>query len=374
MDFHFIKNVLSNKTHKFINERRGWKTDRKIVIIESDDWGSIRMPSRSVYEKSLKKGLDVDKCAYCKYDTLASTDDLDALFNTLTKYKDHKGNHPIITANTIVANPDFERIKADKYENYHYEVFTDTLNKYENTNFDMWKHGISNKLFYPQLHGREHLNIERWLMCLQNKSTELHFAFDNSFFGVSQSISKESNPSFMAALDYDTGEGKEQGNRAIEDGIEIFSDCFGFNSKSFIAPNYFWHSETEKILSAGNVKYLQGGFVQKVPSANSKYHYLGEKNNYNQVYLTRNVIFEPASFVNKDWVSTALKQIKHAFKVNKPAIISTHRVAFIGSIFEENRSKNLKLLQLLLHEILKQWPDVEFMHSAELGDLIKAEQ
>jgi len=27
----------------------GWRTNRKIVVIESDDWGSVRMPSREVY-------------------------------------------------------------------------------------------------------------------------------------------------------------------------------------------------------------------------------------------------------------------------------------------------------------------------------------
>lgn len=26
----------------------GWHTRRKIVVIESDDWGSIRMPSKEV--------------------------------------------------------------------------------------------------------------------------------------------------------------------------------------------------------------------------------------------------------------------------------------------------------------------------------------
>ena len=28
----------------------GWNSNRKIVVIESDDWGSIRMPSRKIYE------------------------------------------------------------------------------------------------------------------------------------------------------------------------------------------------------------------------------------------------------------------------------------------------------------------------------------
>ena len=33
-----------------ITNARGWKTDRKIVVIESDDWGMIRMASSQVKE------------------------------------------------------------------------------------------------------------------------------------------------------------------------------------------------------------------------------------------------------------------------------------------------------------------------------------
>ena len=42
-----IKSTLSNT---FLN-LPGWHTRRKLVVIESDDWGSIRMPSREVKQK-----------------------------------------------------------------------------------------------------------------------------------------------------------------------------------------------------------------------------------------------------------------------------------------------------------------------------------
>ena len=35
-------------THNLLNIP-GWRTKRHIVVIESDDWGSIRMPSKDVY-------------------------------------------------------------------------------------------------------------------------------------------------------------------------------------------------------------------------------------------------------------------------------------------------------------------------------------
>ena len=57
----------------------GWRTNRKIVVIESDDWGSIRMPSKFAYSNLLKKGIDVDKSfLYDTLDSLEKKEDLEA--------------------------------------------------------------------------------------------------------------------------------------------------------------------------------------------------------------------------------------------------------------------------------------------------------
>lgn len=370
MNIQRIKNALEHRFFRFFNERRGWKTNRKIVVIESDDWGSIRMPSREVYEAALQKGIAVDKCHYCKYDTLASNDDLTSIFDILKKHRDGNGNHPVITANTIVANPNFEKIQKSNFKQYHFETFTDTLKRYPDRDFNLWKQGMEEKFFIPQLHGREHLNVGRWLKALQRKSAEQSFAFENEFFGISKSISNENNPSFMAALDFDDEESRLFGNNSISQACDIFESIFGYKSKSFIGPNYFWHDDTEELLANKGVNYLQGGFVQKLPDG-IKHHYLGQKNQYKQLYLVRNVMFEPAGKERKGGlVGSALNQIERSFQLNKPAIVSTHRVAFIGSIFEKNRTENLRLFDELLAEIIRRWPNVEFMSSSQLGDLI----
>ena len=59
-----------------------------------------------------------------------------------------------------------------------------------------------------------------------------------------------------------------------------------------------------------------------------------------------------------------------AFAMGKPAIISTHRINYIGGIFPSNRDANLKLLNSILKYLVKKWPEVEFMASDTLGDLI----
>lgn len=363
-------NAIRSRAFKYINQRRGWTTDRKIVVIESDDWGSIRMPDRETYEKSMKRGVRVDKSEFNKYDTIASIQDFEHLYCILVKHKDKNGNHPIITANTLTANPDFDKIRDSHFQEYHYEPFTETLKKYPNRSFDLWKQGIESKLFFPQLHGREHLNVARWMKYLQKPSDEVHFMFDNKMWGFGPLISLEKNPSFVQAFNSMEYLPNHTADIILSEASTMFENIFGFKSKSFIAPNYTWDANIEKITSRLGIKYLQGTFRQKTAREKNIYHYLGETNKFSQTYLTRNVTFEPSSNENKDWVGSALKQIDTAFKLNKPAILSTHRVAFIGSIFEENRSKNLKKLDELLKIVTKRWPDVEFMHSADLGDLI----
>lgn len=366
---------LRRKAKNYINKRRGWTSDRKIVVFESDDWGNIQMPNRKVYEKSLAGGIRVDKCPYCRYDTLASVNDFEVLYEVLRNHKGAKGNHPVITANTIVANPDFQKIKESNYEQYHFEVFTDTLKEYPNRSFDLWQQGMDEKLFHPQLHGREHVNVCRWLSALQRGSKELRYAFDNAYYGLTKKASSEGNINFVSPLDYDDEHGRQMAAESVNQASDIFLDIFGYRSKSFIGPSYYWDDDIEKILAKKGTQYLQGKNFQKTTTNGRIYHYTGQINDNRQIYLTRNVEFEPVVPMNesKDWVSETLAEIALAFKLKKPAIISSHRVNFIGSIVEVNRTNNLKLLDNLLGEMLSRWPDIEFMHSAQLGDLIKKE-
>ena len=59
----------------------GWRTNQKYLIIESDDWGSISMPSKHVYDELLANGVPVNKSFFSKYDSLESEEDLNELFN-----------------------------------------------------------------------------------------------------------------------------------------------------------------------------------------------------------------------------------------------------------------------------------------------------
>lgn len=356
----------------------GWRSNRKIVVIESDDWGTIRVSSGSAYQQFLKHGYPVDECPYNSNDALESNDDLELLFETLSSIKDCKNNHAILTANNIVANPDFEKIRATGFQEYFYEPFTATLKRYPAHDRVelLYREGIDQRIFKPQFHGREHVNTERWLKALQDGDKATLLAFDQSMF----SVHAERKPAFvnelMDALDGDSAEALKSKATIVTEGLQLFKSIWGFSSKSFIAPCYIWDTAMEPVLAANGVQYIQGMVNQLQPTSapgyqySIRYHYQGQQNKLGQRYLIRNVFFEPSTNPNFDWVDDCLHRIATAFRWNKPAIISSHRVNFIGFIREQNRTTNLALLQQLLNRIVQRWPEVEFMSSDQLGDLM----
>ena len=156
----------------------------------------------------------------------------------------------------------------------------------------------------------------------------------------------------------------------------MFEEIFGFKSTSFIAPNYVWGKSLEKTIYNNGVTYIQGQQVARFRNSTNennkkRIRYIGKTNNFGQIDLARNCTFEPSENLQKDWISSCLKDIEIAFRWNHPAIICSHRVNYIGTISINNRDNGLKQLSILLKEIKKRWPDVEFMSSNELGDLIK---
>jgi hypothetical protein len=365
-----IKNIIKN-----ISNIPGWKSDKKFIIIESDDWGSIRMPSKAAYERLSKIGVQLDagnSAVYNKYDTLASVKDFEGLFNSLTKFRDYNGVHPIFTAMSLSANPDFQKIRDDNFRNYYFEPFTVTLEKYGiSDSIDFWKKGIELGIFIPQFHGREHLNINAWIRALQRKDTFTMAAFNEGFWGFRNAASSHLN--FQAAFDLEIFGDISVQEEIIRSGLQIFEDIHGYKALFFVPPNGPFNMSLCSMASKEGIKFISTPKIHHEPQGNHKYKrkffYLGKRNEFNQIYLIRNCFFEP-SLGKIDWVDSCLKDIQVAFKWGKPAIISSHRVNYIGVHDEINRMKGLQELEKLLSSIIANWPDVEFLSSVELGEKI----
>lgn len=361
----------------------GWSTEKKYIIFESDDWGSIRTASPEAYNIMLKSGDRIDQDPFTRYDSLASEDDLEMLFETLANFTDRNGRHPVITANCVVANPDFSKIKDSAYECYHYELFTRTLERYpkHRKSLELWKSGMREGLFHPQLHGREHLNITWWLKDLRRGDENLRLAFDNHMISGGNSFAADNVYAYMDAFNYCDPQYNDLLESIVNDAARVFKDIFGYDTRSFIACCYVWNSSLEKILAAHNIDYLQGGHFQYVPTARGhckfawKKNIIGARSWCDQLYLTRNCSFEPSLWGNRGRaLDHCLAHISSSFRWKKPATICMHRLNFTGYIDPSNRDANLPLLRQLLAEILKRWPDAEFISSDQLGAVIARSQ
>lgn len=357
----------------------GWKSNKKILVIESDDWGSIRMPSKKAYSNLLNNGIAVDKCPYNSNDSLENTDDLNALFETFSSIKDSEGNSLKLTANSILANPDFEKIKANNFEKYYYEDFVSTYQRVNgNTEtYELIKQGLDQGVYIPQLHGREHLQVNEWLNILREGDKEALLAFDNELFGYPTQRYRDSKMHLLTALHIRNPEEEKFAIQSIRESANLFEQFFGFKSESFIAPRYIWNDAVEDELNNCGVKYIQGKIVQSIPNENSlksKIHLFGSKNKYDQIYLNRNVFFEPTQNPRFPWIKDALNRIDISFRWGKPAIISMHRLNFMGGLNEKNRTDNLLALKDLINKVQKKYPDVIFMSTNELGKLINNEK
>lgn len=363
---------------KGISNIPDWKTKRRIVVFESDDWGSIRMPSREAFRRLDEAGIMLrnphgEAERFNRYDNLATSQDLESLYEVLSSVKDSTGRPAVFTPVSIVANPDFQKIEDSGFQEYFYEPFTETLKRFpgcENA-FELWKEGIDKRLFVPQMHGREHLNVPDWMRALRSGDKHALLSFREQFWGYIPVSDPEAD--YLAAF---LAEGREDllvMEKIIEDGLNLFEELFSYRAVFFVPPNGVFNNSLNRALTANGIKYRSNSKIQvealRKGETKKRLHYHGKRGKHGVRYIIRNVVFEP-SREGVDWVDTCMNQIDSAFRWNKPAIISTHRVSFVGALYQENRDKGLGLLSALLKAIVKRWPEVEFRTTEELGTLM----
>lgn len=368
-----IKRLRSLAGKALINSKFPWK-GKKILVIESDDWGAEVVESEKHFHELIKLYPDAQSDPYCRYDSVAKEEDIQRLFDFLSNFTDHTGRPAGITANTVMGNPDFEKIKSDHFQAYHWIDLEKTLAKYEKQSgalLSLWKAGMDRKVFRPQIHGREHVNVTPWLKRLKEDSV-LEEAFNLGVTAMPVKHTVGNRKDYRAAFDFEQPDEIEFHHKAIRNSVSEFERIFGFTSRTFIATCYTWSEEHEAILKQLGVELMQGNFTQKVPNGfESPYRYIKHLQGFlgeHQRYLVRNVICEPSLIKENemDRVDRVLSEIRMAFRFGKPAILSMHRLNFIGSRDAENSERTYATFSTILKESLKCWPDLEFRFSDEL--------
>lgn len=370
-----ISFILSNLKNSI-----GWKTHRKIVVFSVDDYGNVRLNSAAARKNMDAAGMKI----YSRFDaldTLETTQDLEQLFTVLSSVKDKNGKHAIFSVFALPCNIDFEKMEADEFQHFYFETLPNTYKKlaiqqpeaYTGT-WDLWKEGIAKGFLKPQFHGREHLNLKIFNDKLKNRNVELLTALCNKSY---TSIADDDYPtmSAMAALDFLDVKENEDLKPMLKEGLQLFEEVFGYRSNYFTPPVFNIHHSLFQTLKDNGIQFLDLALHPKEHQGFNKYkkslNYLGKKTKEGLCIMVRNVVFEPTEERGIDWVNFTMKQIETAFRWNKPAIISSHRVNFCGHIDKKNREKGLESLKKLLQQIVKKWPEVEFMSADEMAMILK---
>lgn len=349
----------------------GKKTNRKIIVIESDDWGSFRFKNKAVRDFYMKNPQPGQWMHY--NDCFESYEDLKALDDVLKSVKDIHGNPVKFTLLFNPANPDFKKIEESNYKTYHYESFKQTLRQRDDGALilEWYNNAITNQIIEVGFHGREHLHVNAWMSALQEGDKCTINGLKHRIWGQARLYSNEKRLSFRSNfLIDDIAELKGLQDNIVE-GIKIMNSTFVKKITYFLPPEGAYHLELNKTLVSNGIKYVGLPRLHNNPLDHKWYQkklfWLGKKTKEGLTVITRNVMFEPCSPQSGDWVNFAMTQIETAFKYKNPAVISTHRANYVSSLIPENRTNGLKQLRDLLSKITQKWPDVEFMTSSELG-------
>jgi hypothetical protein len=273
-----------------------------------------------------------------------------------------------------VANPDFKRIEESEFTYYYYQTIEETYNDYgESELLDLWRNkGIKENLLFPQFHGREHLNPLKWLKVLKSgNEMELQAFSKRCLLGLSGGMTTQKDL-YMAAFEAQGSEEKEYVINAVIDGLKKFNEIFGFNSISFVPSQSKQFEEVNRVLVEHGVLFSQAG-QYFIPRGNGTFKkvnkFWGSSDKFGMKFWRRNCNFEPYRDYSNE-VEKCLSEIDTAFRWGKPAVISSHRINFTSRIDKSHRDKCLNQFDILISRITKKYPEVEFLNSSQLADLM----
>ncbi|TCV88140.1 hypothetical protein [Sulfurirhabdus autotrophica] len=316
-----------------------------VLIFESDDWGA---------------------------GPLQQADALNALHAVLSRFKDCRGHHPVMTLGLVLSIPDTQRINKSVPLAYHElvlsePVFIPILNAI--------KQGMESGTFSAQLHGMAHywppaliasaehnVEIRNWLSHQEYASTET--LPDHLQSRWTDGSVLPTQPIDDAAIE-----------RAITEEVKVFQDILGVAPVVAVPPTFVWNDTVERIWSKLGVQtVITPGTRYEFRDAQGKLSPTGIKilngeRSAKTLYLVRDEYFEPAR--GHRAADTLMKMVKKS-ALGRPTLLETHRFNFIN---DKNTCNNaLKELEILLKAVLQRFPDVRFISTATLSAQIAAHQ
>lgn len=310
------------------------------VLIESDDWG----PGEAFHAQRL---LELLAC--------------------LETHKDSVARSAVLTADIVLSVPDIEKIMADPDKAYHRKV----LNEGSPGIYQAMLRGIKQGVLVPQLHGLEHLNGQGFAKLCQQHDSRVVTALASPQQWDWESLDSPLQGHYVDGSCLPTQAiSSTQAQALIALATQTFTELFGFASDSTVAPCYLWNSTIEQHWQNHGMSVIQtAGYRCDARDKQGAYHQdrcllrAGDLSESAQVYLVRNVMYEPVDGNNN--AKTAYQEALRAYAQALPISISTHRYNYTRS--EEEFVSSLQGLDQLLTAIGSNLSRLRFVSSPELG-------
>jgi hypothetical protein len=312
------------------------------VLIESDDWG----PGGDYHATRLKNLL--------------------AMFN---QHRDSVNRPAILTADIVLSLPDIQNIAATNNGSYHRKTLENFPEIYK-----AMQAGIKEGVLVPQLHGLEHLNGKAFARLSQLNDPRIQQTKTTNEWRDWETLDPPLQGHYVDGSSLPTTPISEtEATEIIDEASRTFEQLFGCPSLSTVAPCYLWNDTIEQQWSKNRISVIQtAGYRCSGRNETGKYFQdkpllrVGDKNKFNQIYLVRNIMYEPVD--GKNTTASAFQEALIAHRQALPLTISTHRYNYTRS--EEAFDSSLQGLNELLQKITTTLPASRFLSSAELGQFL----
>jgi hypothetical protein len=333
--------------------------DRPLVLLQSDDWGRAGVRDREGWEELRAAGLNLGEKPYDFY-SLETAEDIEALGEVLRKHRDSTGRRPSLVMNFVMANVDFDRCLEPGQKQVPLRPLTEGLPGAWRRPLLMeaYQQGIRERLFFPALHGLTHF-------CERAVAREMETDGERS--QLLKKLWRAQTPYIhwrMPWIGYEYWDSELRPERrflpgddqraAIERAAGIFRKLFAASPFSACAPGYRANADSRSAWFESGVRVVQNGPGERRGTA------LDESG---MLSTFRTVEMEPAT--EPCDLKKLVRQVEDCSAAGLPAAISIHSINFHSTI-QDFRTPTLKLLDEFLTTLENKWPDLLYVHDADL--------
>lgn len=327
--------------------RRSWREPVlrfPVVIFESDDWGA------------------------------GPLDQVIALRNLreiLARFKDETGRTPVATLGVILATADTQRIRNAGCIEYFsaslsgpiYAPLREVMNE-----------GMLQGMFALHLHGMEHY-WPQTLMHAAVKDSSVREWLQSDGIPITEALPSPLQARWTDASELPSRELESDVLRAaITEETNLFATCFNGRPRVAVATTFVWTEKVEAAWAKEGIDVIITPGARYTcrdatgnPGGVDKRMVNGELSKCGQIYLVRDVYFEPMLGHTPERL---VHDVMERSRLGRPCLVEMHRFNFIGAA--EKCETSLRVLETALAQLQRTLPKMRFMTSLELAEAIRA--